>query len=237
MHSFSVVGSCVSRDAIEFIDNIECPMYIARSSLVSIFSKAPIEEEIKKLEIQSEIHRFHRDCIVDDIFKNSITKIANSDNEYIIIDLIEERVPLGIFESGSIVTLSQASRLYSNLESLVSKKILPFTEEYMNLFIQMIDQIDILNNSKIIIHKALYAESMERNNENEKLNFMYEVLHQNLKKSIMIEPDSRYVNATHKWGVAPYHYIDEYYKSFVSKLSLAINQPISLKNLHTLNKE
>lgn len=233
--SFSILGSCVTRDALEFINNNECVFYLARSSICSIFSKQPSTEEVQLLNISNDAHNFHKGCIEHDVFKTGIEQLGAFNNP-IIIDLIEERVPLGVLPSGAIVTSSQTSRMYSNLDNLLESKIKEFSNEHLILFeSSMQDCSEFFSDKKVFIHKALYVDDMQKSNENAVLNTMYGMLLKAIPHAILIEPEPKIANNNHKWGLAPYHYIDLYYKSFVNLLSEHDNS-VHINSSMSMNK-
>lgn len=196
----SILGSCVSRDAIEFLEDFNCNTYIARSSLVSIFSQKPTNDELKDLQLK-DCHLFHEKCILNDINKEAINLLPLLNKDILIVDFIEERVPLGKFNSGAIVTLSQASRLYSNLDNIVSKKILPFSDEHLEIFKNTLKtNSSIFDGLNIILHTVYYADDLIKGNENLVLQQMYTAFLEAVPHALLIEPSSRISNPNHKWG-------------------------------------
>lgn len=232
---FSIVGSCVSRDSIEFIERRECAFYLARSSLCSIFSHPPVIDDISDFILFEDAHYFHKDSIVHDLKKTGLSKLNQFDAP-VIIDLIEERVPLGVLRSGGLVTLSQAARMYSNLNDIVVSRVKEFSDAHLSLFEQSMKACaEFFHGKEVFIHKALYVDSMQKSNENSVLQLMYEMLLKAMPSAILIEPDFRYENENHKWGLAPYHYKDEYYKSFVNMLSQHV-ECVRINNSVSMNK-
>lgn len=232
---FAIFGSCVSRDALEFIQDGHCLLYVARSSIVSATSKLPGAGELDNLLIDEKAHRFHQESIEYDVRKTGLSALSST-NCPVIVDLIEERVPLGVLASGSLVTLSQAAGAYSNLKSLVKRVVQPFSDEHIELFAASLEQVaETLRGKKVLVHKSMYAEDGEKRRENVVLERMYGLLINALQATI-IEPDFAISSTTHKWGLAPYHYVDSYYKSFVAKLAIATRQTINCKPGFTMQK-
>lgn len=234
---FSIIGSCVTRDSLEFIQGRKVTYYLARSSLCSIFSNQPTMNELELLEIYKDAHDFYKDCIKHDVFKTGLVQLG-SFNSPIIIDLIEERVPLGILPSGAVVTSSQPARMFSNLDSLLLTKVEAFSDEHLMIFESSMKSCSIFfTNRQVFIHKALYVDSMQKFNENIVLNKMYDMLLNAIPHAFLIEAEdgSRVENENHKWGLAPYHYIDSYYKSFVDILSEHVSS-VKLNNSMSMNK-
>lgn len=88
-----IFGSCVTRDALEFSNNLVVQTYIARQSLVSAFSKIPCVKTLSALKIDSDAHEFYQRNIFNDLHKESKNIIIRSENiDFWIIDLIEERI-------------------------------------------------------------------------------------------------------------------------------------------------
>lgn len=114
---------------------------------------------------------------------------------------------------------------------------MPFTQEYLELFEYKVSQnLNYFDGIKIVLHKAFYVESMQKDNENIFLQKIYNVIVKNFKSIIVIEPEYRIANDKHKHGLAPYHYIDSYYLSFLKTLELKLNEKINLKLNFSMNK-
>lgn len=223
-------GSCVTRDALEFLDNCTIGYFSSRQSIISACSPPPDYNIINKVNILSNACDFHRRIITEDIDKSSIAKMQSSSHEDIlIIDLTEERNPL-LLNKNSYITLSIDSNNFSNVNKLFDKKISSFSDEYIDLFKKNIGKfareisctVDKSNEKRIrkniIIHRAFYSEiNLGCKKYNEILKLFYDLLSENIQNSISIEVPKyfRISSPLHKWGPDYLHFIDEYYIEFL----------------------
>lgn len=212
--------------------------------MVSAFSKIPRQEILAALKIESDAHEFYKINIFNDLHKESKNIIRKSKNiDFWIIDLIEERTPLGITDCGAIFTYSQAHIKFSNAKSLSSSFIQPYTESYCDAFRACtIDASNAFAAKKIILHKSFYAKdagsAWDYHKANKVLNDLYTYLESNIKIYGVVEVEHALVRSSsgHKWGLAPFHYIDEYYLSFANQLSKIIDLNVSLKTNYSMQK-
>lgn len=237
----NIWGSCVSRDAVEFASGVAMGMYCARQSIVSSVAGPVSQETFKALEFKDGTHPFHRRLIEEDFLKTSLSQLCERHtNGALIFDLIEERVPIGLTRCGTYVTFSQAASGFSNARSLISRMIRPYSDEHVDLFGKAINHFAArLSDRTVIIHKALYAEGdWEFENANRILCEFYDMVIKSLTSSIVIEveKDLQVSSPNHKWGVAPYHYVDGYYQDFVEKFATRTGLPVSVKPSFTLQK-
>lgn len=229
-----ILGSCVSRDAIEFGKDMNVARYSGRQSLVSMTSGRASDQVLEKLTLAKDINSFHQRSIEDDFTSSALIKLAVVPETFpVVIDFIEERVPLGRTPCGNYITLSEAAVLHSNAEQLVTERIAPWSPVYRELFEQAVpDFVKGLGNRPVILHRAFYAPgASDYHHINETLGQYYDLVQAALPeaKVIEVEPDLRKAEPKHKWGSGPYHYIDAYYHGFLKQLESLTSQPIAIK--------
>lgn len=244
MLTFDIWGSCVTRDALEFILNCNINIYVSRQSIISACSQCLPIYYYKIIKFNKKIGCFHKRIINEDLYKTSLINLNNClSNNILIIDLIDERNGLLTFND-NYITYSLALKENTNIESLQLNKINPFTNQYIDLFCKNIKYFsNKIKNSIdgdrkiIIIHKAYYADP---NNKfirvNKTLNTFYTLLEKYLPNATSIEVPCKYrlSSISHKWGGAPYHYIDEYYLKFIELISCNISQQLKINKNFTL---
>lgn len=237
----NIWGSCVSRDSVEFARGAAMGMYCARQSIVSAVAEPVSEPTLAALEFKETTHPFHRRLVEEDFRKTSLDQLCTRQPDgVIILDLIEERVALGITRCGTCVTFSQAASGFSNARVLIDRMIPAYSEEHVDLFGKAIGEFAArLANRTVVVHRALYAEGdWEFENANRVLNQFYDMAIASLDSPLVIDVDRqlRASSRTHKWGFAPYHYVDGYYEDFVGKLAVGTGLPVSVKPGFTLQK-
>lgn len=104
MKKLLILGSCVSRDALEFAEpgEFELVAYFARSSFAALGGiLAPIPSGFKKLPAG-----WQQRMVLADHEKSTLTMLQKMPFELLLVDLIDERFNLLELLNGSIVTLS-----------------------------------------------------------------------------------------------------------------------------------
>lgn len=215
---YNIFGSCVTRDAFEFSEKHNVGVYISRCCIGSLVSQKVPNDILDRINIDNKLSNYVRTQIINDIEKNNIQNIQ-SEGRWI-IDLIDERNPYGIICDNVYITLSVNTQNKTNIKDVISKVVQPFSCEHVELFKKSV--VALLNKIKFddaILHKAYYIEN-EYQRINSVLKEMYDFLSNslNIYKIIQIETPFCQVNPEHKWGLAPYHYIDGYYKRFLEKI-------------------
>lgn len=239
MTKVGIIGSCVTRDAFEFKEH-EFDLsgaYFPRTSLVSLMSK-PLPNGAFIITAEQPWIKW---VLANDQNKTTLKQLKAKNPDIICIDLIEER--FNIVEScQTYITKSdefvknhikesitgetrEIQRGCIESESIFFEKASLFCKELENIFPEAI----------LVIHRAKYCSHYRENGEikafsekiqfenkiiNARLDAYYDLLSNNIKSSFCIEVDKPIQLACkhHKWGVSPFHYINEYYHSFLDKL-------------------
>ncbi len=228
-----IIGSCVSRDVFGLEDEgkVAVEFYFARSSVISLVSK-PIIYCIKDTREDLEFNKRMRSFDLD---KSCWNSIKNKCADYLMIDFVDERFPIGKIgdgyftladgfkESGWVKDYKEIERVKNGTEYLIDG--IPLTY-FMDQFFARIKSFFAEN--RIILHKVVFKDyyvsidgkrkrfSDECCRNNEKINllleFMYSYAERKLPDSILIDCAGHYdADAKHKWGLAPMHYQREYY--------------------------
>lgn len=241
IEEINIWGSCVTRDAVEFSTGISVGMYCARQSVVSSVAAPVADDTFLALQFNENTHPFHRRIVEQDFQKTSLQLLkASNRNGILILDLIEERAKLGVTHCGTYVSYSQAASNFSNARSLISRYVQAFSDEHVSLFKDAIIKFSAeLHEIPIVIHRAFYAPGdWEYENANRTLSQLYDIASQHFPNALSLEMDEkiRRSELNHKWGAAPYHYIDQYYQNFVTEFSKITGVPLTIRPSFTLRK-
>lgn len=228
-----ILGSCVSRDAFNFceIGEFKIVEYIARSSLASIFAEVPFEDKFSCL-LNS---KFQQRLVDMDINKRAVAILDNSEFDLLLVDLIDERFNLAESAPGRVCTVSSEFLGTGALKELPNLKIINsgsdvFFKYWENGFLSLIDLIEKNNKiEKFKINKVYWLREMENgevyknsniDKANETLDKMYLFIEKRLGKNIFFTYDSNEMRGAinHQWGPAPFHYVNDFYLSTISKI-------------------
>ncbi len=234
---FSIIGSCVTRDAFEYDSRIKNNLlnYQARTSFATLnprnIERVISSKNFEKLDnIQSD---FKRRMVEFDFNNNTLN--SNKKESKLIIDLIDERFHLAYVDN-KVVTRSPEF-LLSQIP--VSSTINTFSEDFFNLwcegfenFLNIFERSNNLNN--LFINKTYWASYTSDGEElsdqrfpkeliekhNLKLDRMYaylkKIVHEN--NFFTFDDELMQIDLNHKWGISPFHYKAEYYKKLISFL-------------------
>lgn len=216
-----------------FAGNIGVGLYTARQSIPSAAARRVSDQVLQQIAIKDGTHDFHVRSILADMEKTSFADLSTRDAP-IIVDLIDERVGLAKTTCGTMVTYSQPATQFSNASSYWKAKVPAFGEDYMLAFEQAIPSFAAcLGSRQVIIHEALYAQGpWPYAEENTALAAMYDMLATALPHATRVsaDPKLQFASSAHKWGQAPYHYIDQYYIDVVKQIGVAVGLPAVIRS-------
>ena len=215
-HTFSnyifVHGSCVSRDLFE-LPGLSLAGYRARTSLASLSSQ-PLSYEDEKLSLNKS--GFQRRMVKGDLEKTNLDLAKSTPGNYVLVDLIDERLPLRISPLG-IYTASPEYNLTGL--NLGGAELRGSSNRYYSLFQKGWEIFSRrLRHKAIILNRVYWATHREDGTklpdqariafENDRLSRLYSVI-ETLTPSIFTldyTPEELLAATSHRWGVSPYHY-------------------------------
>lgn len=232
----NIFGSCVTRDILEYDKkNFTAGEYIARESIISFLSN-PFFFHAEDILLPST---FQRKQLIQDLEKSGLKKLKSNPGDLLVIDFIEERFDIGKV-NGTYITISNEWN-QSNLSNLYfvkkySKKLwhgkvyfrFKNLKKYIHIFTKNL--LSIYKEEQIVIHEVYLADTYIDENGiyhsfsenviyyNKKINqilrYMYFCLKTELPQAYILNISDKYAaKKNHKWGLAPMHFQEEYYKN------------------------
>lgn len=234
-----VFGGCVSRDAFEYdtAGEFKIAGHFARSSFASAFSSG-LQEDLDYSVIES---KFQRRVVRWDVEKEFPRRMKHIDYDLILVDIMSNRFDL-LQRGSSVVTMSKPFKKLGIDATVAQGRIVKsWSDEYLSLwekgFSQFYYAARSLGVSKLIrISKAYLTHVLddggtvsnntplvELDRRNAFLDKCYGFAESLLgKECFFCYEESHFIAARdHRWGIAPFHYIDEFYLHTLQQLKLA----------------
>lgn len=239
--NFGILGSCVSRDAFEFIKNeASLSFYVARSSLVSIYSDPICVENEYDFIVHDDVN-FSTKMVKMDLLKQSKSLLRNCDYDVLIIDLIDERFNI-INVDGSFVTQSNYLIKTDFYKKLHDPVVIGSWSEKFRLWKLSVDKlVEDVGCRKLFLHRAKWADKYKNHDTGDIVNFgepeisvvrknnnylyeCYDYINKVFPSVFNIEPNENFVYSDfhHKWGRDYFHYGDDYYRDISRKIMLSV---------------
>ena len=233
----SIVGSCVTRDVLQVVDGLEIGPYLARTSLASIAS--PVQRKLRLADVQfaADVHPWHMKLITADFEKSHDEMIAEMAGGYVVIDLIEERVELFRPAFRRYLTRGQILAQKSNIDSLLGGPVRIFSPKGQRIWMRALPRFATMlraavPNERVIVHRALYAgDDAAAQRANGYLSTMYDALEAAFPGCTSVRPSAEVFAADpqHKWGPAPYHFVDAFYFEMARRIMEVAGIDLPLK--------
>ncbi len=241
--SVGIIGSCVTRDAFVGGEHFEVTYYLARTSILSIYSQ-PVQ--IDEDAVSKQPSPFLRRCFRADFEKTVLAELSTAAPEIVVLDFIDER--FDVFCKGDLV-VSKTWEMYSaglwrgvfNQGFVDTPK---FSQELLSRMRELArrfyaDLTAIVGSGNVYIHQAectpWYLDNDGKvcefdaatRSKNDSINMMIRLL---VSAADGIIPDKNIINimqgtradVRNRWGLTGFHYEAAYFSRFVQALDKAI---------------
>lgn len=241
MSRVAIVGSCITRDLWPIRgDGVEGLLYVSRTSLPSLFS-TPVAGFKPKPRPPNGLTLYQHRAVLSDLTKDALAALVAHRPTHVIFDFIDERFDLmsvdgslitrswELTESGYLAAPAlKRARPIRRLSDACERLWLDAAGE-LAAFIRATP----LKDATLILHEARWAErhldasGVERPLENVEvlpgeaaeigdhnaLLARYEAAFTGLtpKLARVAAPAQRLADVGHRWGLSPFHYVDDYY--------------------------
>ncbi len=234
---FDIFGGCTSRDLFN-LENRGGAVhnYFARSSLVSQYTSKI--ESLQSIEINLG-SKFQKSMVQGDLQKSFYNYFRDNTpkGDYLIIDLLIERLPLIKFQNGLITRTSEYAKIKQDLQ--IQKETFLAPEEHLQEFQKALPILvqDFRIYKKVFLHKSFlrnqylstagklcwFENQYKINITNAFLKTLYDLLETNIENVEVLEYPEFYAWEGHRWGLAAYHYESEYYNLINRKIRQSIS--------------
>ncbi|GHC36272.1 hypothetical protein GCM10007291_42160 [Gemmobacter nanjingensis] len=223
----AILGSCVSRDALELEDasGYEVVNYVARCHTAA-FGAPPVVDEEMLARVASP---FQRRMLRHDMAKTGLDEIASLNFDWLVIDLIDDRLDIQRLENGHLRTVSSEYRAVAG-EIPPAEIIRAGTPEHMALWkagwLRLRNALrDHGISNKTLVNRVFWADNLSGaqgqnptkyvQNANLRLVEMYAYIRETTAEIGWITyPEDIFSAAPdHRWGPAPFHYSKEVYST------------------------
>ncbi len=232
-----ILGSCVSRDIFRVIEdeNFNLASYYGRSSFASAFCPVKVKDTWSD-KISSS---FQARMVSADLTKKWPNIVRNTEFDVLLVDFIDERFHLGGFSNGALCTLSSELR-GSGFDRKVARArgiqtgSVEHYELWLRGWISFIELLDSLGKKKsVLLNVVKWAEVASDGSvpawgftaeqtaaANLYLDKLYSRAAADLEPSQIMRADPQHLvgNLSHKWGPAPFHYVDSYYVNALNSI-------------------
>lgn len=233
----AIFGSCVTRDVYALRPELGYPAaYFARSSMISAMHHV----RVRDVATDALPSSFQRRMVENDLSKRIQRFLAKPGGfDLLIVDLIDERFQVLNTADGAWLTRSTEFTRLDTSRIKIRDRLAPHTPERLDLwragwrrFVDLLDAGE--NRSKVRINAVRWSDSVRNEAEfpapytdelirqaNESLDAMYGVMRDDLNADQFWEFDSETLVADpeHKWTIAPYHYVPEYYDALAERIA------------------
>lgn len=217
-----IYGSCISRDIFNLErPGLEMSGYFARSSWISATNPS-----VPRPTVQSRLTSpFQQRMVERDFMSSSIAGLLALDSDLILLDLIDERAGVVRAESGGYLTYLSEMKGSGWLDHVNHSSLIRFgTPMHLKLFKDAaLKVLESLNGRRVVVLASKFASNTEdgktvppaSGRSAEEWNDLYAeyfgVLEQ-IGFDVLRMPDELCIaDSKHRWGVAPYHYIEDFY--------------------------
>lgn len=225
----AIVGSCVSRDTFEFLDQrrFELVKYVARQSLISSYSRPAAITDTDLTRLRSDFQRRTVRADHSSSLAHDLLSLGDS-VDLVLWDLTDERFGVWDLGAGQFVTRS-VELIASGLDESIAQRarLVPFgSRRHLSLWAHAVPRFASTLRQTSLSRPPLllappWATTDERGREVEAALVpepltARRIVRRYLKRAGEVPtisiPASRVVaSSEHRWGAAPYHYTDDVY--------------------------
>jgi len=247
MSRVAVIGSCITRDLWSVTgEDAAGLLYVARTSLPSLFAP-PVAGFQPAPEPPNGLKRHQHNAVVDDLTKRALAMLVTHRPTHIIFDFIDERFDL-LGTHGTLATHSWELEVSGYLSQPALSGATPIARHSAaceSLWLEAVGEMAAylqgtpLRDAVVILHRARWADSWrdpeggvhdfrgvelwsgrpaDIGQHNALLERYQTAFCEAIPHAVQVSAPAPLADATHRWGLSPFHYTDEYYGEIWSQL-------------------
>lgn len=221
-----IYGSCVTRDAMTFLDSPAIAAYVARTPVISAMGSSPSHLP-DGMEITRVESAFQRRMVTWDAEKALPGMLRTVPHDVVVIDFIDERLATVRVNGGVLAVSTEAVRAGLDPTGLTRLRMTDerFFAEWVRAIAPLLEQ---LKEHRVILNRVFWARYDDTGDDlrdrfavdkhNEVLRRMYDHVAQSLACETIEYPNELLVaDSNHRWGLSPFHFTEEFYRHFCAE--------------------
>jgi hypothetical protein len=223
-------GSCVTRDGVDWWPEygFELDGYVARQSLIS--SQSHIDVQSVEFDFESIASSFAKRMAKGDVTGNLGSQITSLNPDVILWDLCDERSGVIQLPGNGLIT---GNVVYKS-NPIAGRQIALGTEEHFELWKHALDQfVTSVAGIRVIVNATPWAllndkgepvngDSSKPANYNSSIEPYYAEIVKRGLEVIRVDQSKVVARVDHKWGEAPFHYVDGTYREMLVQLKVML---------------
>ncbi len=226
MQKIFIYGSCVSRDSVDWWPEFgfELHGYVARQSLVS--SQSHVDRTTIAFDFASIPNQFPQEMALGDVSGNLNRTIREYEPTVILWDLCDERggviqLPFGDFITSNVVYIDNP--IEGRVISIRDDEHFELWKHALDQFLRSVEGVRVVINAtpwavKNDKGKPVNGDSAKAVNFNKMIEPYIEELEARGLEIIRVDQSKAIARSDHKWGEAPFHYVDGTYREMLVQL-------------------
>lgn len=235
-----IIGSCCSRDIFRILHQDDLVgKYAARSSLISRVCK-PLKFD---LTFQKNLKSNWQQRMLKQDFEKNGLHLEDYAKGILLIDFVDERLLLLKVDNTFITKSTEFTKCELDKVLNITQVLRRGKEDDFNMWVDACHEFTKLVPENIrkrtILHKAFWAGKYRQNGElydfedrdkaiffNKNLAYYYDTFESIYSPgySFEVSPEKIVADIDHQWGLAPFHYIKEYYEECYREIIKFVEQ-------------
>lgn len=223
-----VYGSCVTRDAFALPGAPRVAEYVARSPVVSAMAE-PLKGVPAGTDLSAVKSAFQRRMVQRDWEKTLPTLLRTVPHDVLVLDFIDERIPLSRTDAGLVACSMEAQRAGLALPAS-GERLDHGAEGYAKLWKAAADRLlEQIDPQRLVVNRAFWAPADDQGEDltdrfpveahNASLRWMYDYVVSSTGCAVIDYPERLLMaKGDHHWGLSPFHYVDSFYEHFLQEL-------------------
>lgn len=249
MPRIAIVGSCITRDLWPIRGGgAQALLYVSRTSLPGLLS-APLEDFRPSRALPGDLHLHEHRALLGDLRKTALSTLVAYRPSHVIFDFIDERFDLLATGEVLVSDSGEMRRSgYRTQSALAGARTIPrLSGASERLWLEAAAEFAAvvratpLARAELILHSARWADrqrlpdgqvspienveilarqAADIGDYNALLARQEAAFEALMPPMVRVEADAfRLADATHRWGLSPFHYVPEYYDEVRRQLS------------------
>ncbi len=189
---------------------------------------SPLDAAYADVDLASNPSAFQRRMVEIDFSKGLAGLLSESDFDWLVVDLIDERLRLVRTSTGYVTFSPEAQR--AGVTPAADVLVAPGSDEHLSAFAEGWQKLlSTVDPERIILNRVHWARTLTDGREHDNvpaidrsnavLDSLYAMIEGSVAGVIRYPGEVTKTDPDHRWGPLPFHYCDAFYRYTLNELS------------------